>query len=738
MTNASSYQSLPLKPVNDPESQWESDSSSIPRQHQGIKEMSDSTTNLISFNIAIVTRDISGPYHCGGVGTAYRGLSMALAGDGHTVTILYCHHDLAQGKSGEWEAFFASHGICFVHLQVPEPRHLWYANRKEISYLVYQWLKIRDQFDVIHFHEWLGLPYYSLLAKNQGLAFQQSLLCVGAHGSMRWSRSGDGNFAAHREDVVVDFMERKSIELADVVVSPSTYLLAWMEKDKWQLPVSSYCQQNIIEFHHPVVASRSHTSPQGIDELVFFGRLDRRKGLAFFCDVIERIQSALNPKISLTFLGAITTINGYPSDRYIKMRMAQCPCSWQIIADYDRDQVITYLQRSGRLAVIPSLIDNSPCTVQECLHYQIPFLASDSGGIPELIATEDRERVTCSLNLEPFAARLLTILAHGHDIAHPAFLPETIRSSWLHWHRNIKDSYPDLFRPLSSLPTNGKSLLVSICIAHFERPALLRRMLSSIAAQSYANLEVIVVDDGSSTPDSTEQLTHIESEYQHRGWRIIRQQNQGPGVARHHAAMEAKGEYLLFLDDDDYLEAHAVETFVKAASHSHADILTCAYQLFDAPGIPSAATPIKKLLLPLGAAFAACVQYPDMGGTIYFVRKSAYFAVGGFTLEPNVDEDWDLLLRLVWQGFTLQVIPEMLLWYQDHPTSRSKTNNRYTRIEQRIRQFEDRLPLELRDFASLAFCRLANIVNIDDEQRLARVRSLLNKSIKTASLGSDQ
>ena len=56
-----------------------------------------------------------------------------------------------------------------------------------------------------------------------------------------------------------------------------------------------------------------------------------------------------------------------------------------LMSEYDAEQAHQYLKTPGKLAVIPSRLDNSPLTVLECLVQRIPFVTTDRGGIPELI-----------------------------------------------------------------------------------------------------------------------------------------------------------------------------------------------------------------------------------------------------------------------------------------------------------------------------------------------------------------
>jgi hypothetical protein len=89
-------------------------------------------------------------------------------------------------------------------------------------------------FDLIHFPEWEGIGYFSMLAKSEGLSFRNTMMVVGLHGSYQWVSAG--NALKEADHLEVDFMERKSVELADAAIAPSSYIVNWMVDQAWTLP----------------------------------------------------------------------------------------------------------------------------------------------------------------------------------------------------------------------------------------------------------------------------------------------------------------------------------------------------------------------------------------------------------------------------------------------------------------------------------------------------------------------
>ena len=95
--------------------------------------------------------------------------------------------------------------------------------------------------------------------------------------------------------------------------------------------------------------------------------------------------------------------------------------------------------------------------------------------------------------------------------------------------------------------------MISIIIPVYNSESTLERCLNSIVRQTYNDLEVIVIDDGSKD-ESLKIINSFNSRIDNL--KIIRQDNSGVSVARNNGIQSAKGEYGLFLDRDDFLDDH--------------------------------------------------------------------------------------------------------------------------------------------------------------------------------------
>lgn len=113
---------------------------------------------------------------------------------------------------------------------------------------------------------------------------------------------------------------------------------------------------------------------------------------------------------------------------------------------------------------------------------------------------------------------------------------------------------------------------VSVIVPFYNSSTTLVRSLDSLAEQSLRDFEIICVDDGSDD-DSVERATEWAEMHPEIAFRLIRQQNQGPGVARNQGIAHAKGRFLCFLDADDWAHPDMLRIAVDAAISNDADVV---------------------------------------------------------------------------------------------------------------------------------------------------------------------
>jgi glycosyltransferase involved in cell wall biosynthesis len=204
----------------------------------------------------------------------------------------------------------------------------------------------------------------------------------------------------------------------------------------------------------------------------------------------------------------------------------------------------------------------------------------------------------------------------------------------------------------------------SAIIPTYNRQDLLARTLESIWTQTFTDLEVLVVDDGS-TDGTGDYLASLGNKVH-----VFTQSNRGPGAARNLGARHAQGQYLAFLDSDDLWFAWTLAVYAEA---------------LDQTGQPAflAGKPIcfvdETELISLCSESLRLHVFPDYlasgdewrwwGVSSFVIRRDAFCAVGGFTDAWANGEDADLALRLGTAGGFVQICTPYTFAYREHACS---------------------------------------------------------------------
>ncbi|GAM24829.1 hypothetical protein SAMD00019534_080040, partial [Acytostelium subglobosum LB1] len=614
----------------------------IEKEHSEGNSLSTTTSTTTlpqkKLNIAIVVSSFEGLYSTSGIGTVYSILADFLVARGHEVTVVYASDEVTDRMSfTQWKTLLRDRrGITLVSLP-PSQVVLDNPHLVKRSYRVYQYLR-DTQYDLVHFPDFEGMGYYTCLAKHSGQHFASTSLIVGLHGPSAWVIQSNRKHGATQEsEFELDYMERKSVEYADHVWTPSIYIVDWLKKQGWLIPQE---RLSLLPFLAPVVSEDSATkhhlqqdrTTQPIQELVFFGRLEKRKGVVLLADALDLLARHDSSTFEL------------------------------------RNIRVTFLGRASHI-IIPSLEDNAPYTLYECLYRGIPFIASSTPSMIPLIDARDRDDVTFDVKPYLLLRKLSSAMKKGVTIARPTFTADKSLQYWTSFYASLENQQLRMLAASTEDSSEQQEPLVSVCIVHYNRPQLLYQALVSIEQQHYSNYEVILVDDGSNTTEALHYLDKLDESFKSRGWQLIRTANRYLGAARNTAARAARGQYLYFLDDDNAAYPQALSTYVRIAQHTEADVVTAPHSIIMTVDQPDANTPIDRQWAPLGPSLSVGLFKNCFGDANFFVRRDVFDNAGGFTEEVGVGlEDHELLAKLAIDGRRMIVAPDPLLYYRMHDT----------------------------------------------------------------------
>jgi glycosyltransferase involved in cell wall biosynthesis len=201
--------------------------------------------------------------------------------------------------------------------------------------------------------------------------------------------------------------------------------------------------------------------------------------------------------------------------------------------------------------------------------------------------------------------------------------------------------------------------LISCIVPVFNGERFLQEALDSILAQTYAPLEVVVVDDGSTDGTAAVLAKYDESV------RVFRKANAGPAAARNTGIAAARGEFIAFLDSDDIW---------------HAEKLARQMSRFEVrPDLSACITHIQNFFMPeLSEEEKQLRRHPrsqpiaGYSSVTLLARRTLFDAVGLFdeTLKHGDDTDWFLRARAA--GAAIDVLPEVLVSRRLHAHNRSR------------------------------------------------------------------
>ena len=213
--------------------------------------------------------------------------------------------------------------------------------------------------------------------------------------------------------------------------------------------------------------------------------------------------------------------------------------------------------------------------------------------------------------------------------------------------------------------------LVSVVIPCYNQAHFLGEAIESVLCQGYTNVEVVVVDDG-----STDNASEVASRYERAGVRLIRQENRGRSGARNWGLDEAQGEYVVFLDSDDRLLPEALEVGVKdLEAHPACAFVFGRLRVFgpDRSYLESALPPYM-MTDPYGTLLSGNLSFTP--GAAMF-RRSVFDSVGGFDTSASLQgsEDYHLYLRVT-SEFPIHHHYKFVVDYREHEANTSRDSAR--------------------------------------------------------------
>ena len=245
----------------------------------------------------------------------------------------------------------------------------------------------------------------------------------------------------------------------------------------------------------------------------------------------------------------------------------------------------------------------------------------------------------------------------------------------------------------------------SVIIPLYNKAPYIRKALESVLAQTYTDYELIIVDDGSTDGSFTIAKQFIDERLKVKGeedevkgyrlkvkgkensgtetngyklspinYKLIRQANSGVSAARNNGVAQAQGEYLAFLDADDWWESAYLERMAQLINdYPDAGLYACNYVYYK-PGKTHVALNIPTGYINYPKAYYESDAMPVWTGAA-MIHRHVYEEMGGFPLGIKLGEDF-LLWSKIALHYSVAFLNEPLAWYNnDVPATLRATRN---------------------------------------------------------------
>jgi glycosyltransferase involved in cell wall biosynthesis len=188
---------------------------------------------------------------------------------------------------------------------------------------------------------------------------------------------------------------------------------------------------------------------------------------------------------------------------------------------------------------------------------------------------------------------------------------------------------------------DGERDLVSVIVPTFNRAGMLIELLENMSQQTWKNLQVIVVDDGS-TDDTQYCIKKWQASNSELNLKLLTQENAGPSSARNLGLKHARGEFILFLDSDDLMYPNALSSMISAIHSSGRPYCVASVFPADANGI--ARTEGKKYSPKLSETR---LFFNSWATNAALYNRTVLSVVGPFNVDLKLGEDTELNWRVV-------------------------------------------------------------------------------------------
>lgn len=482
-------------------------------------------------------------------------------------------------------------------------------------------------------------------------------------------------------------MERFCIQAADLLISPSQYLIDELKK-RFVINNTEHVLVNPYKFN---ISEKEETIAILNNELTFYGKLSPQKGTF---KILEQFKSLWDKGFSEPF----TMIGGqdivfHPAGKtmgtivkkkykdYIKSGLLKLK---KEISPAERESFLS----GATVFIVPSIVDNLPYVVLELMSLGKVVIVSRQGGQVEIVSDgidgfvfdyeepgsfekivkkvlslpQDKRNEIGKLAVEKIRTQ------YGYDkvYSQKIKLLDELRNTYKLSHQFPFIRVRKEIHLNSFIKTND---LLSVVIPFFNLGKYIEQTVASILNSTYPNIEILIINDGSTDPVSIQKLELYRN---HKKIKVIDKSNGGLAATRNAGAEMAAGTFLAFLDADDMVSATYYEKAIRILKqYENVHFVGAWTQYFgDSKAVWPTFNPEPPLILTHNTINSSALVY----------KKNIFLTSGKNDMDFKIGlEDYESVVHMKSEGFNGVAIPEILFNY------RVRKNSMIKGVDKRIR-----------------------------------------------------
>jgi glycosyltransferase involved in cell wall biosynthesis len=539
----------------------------------------------------------------------------------------------------------------------------------EFASIVQQFIQQEGKPDIIEAQDYLGIAYYLLQYKHLLYDDVKDIPIVITLHSPAFLYLEYNRVPTYRfPDFQTCQMEKEAIKMADWLLAPTQYIIDAIQ------PYVDVTTSNKVVIRNPYIVP-DHKPVHTIErnKIVYYGKLSPQKGsfelLAYFktlwdsgfghpLHIFGGTDIVFHPE-QLT-MGQLATRK---YEKYINNGLLQ-------LHGKIKPAAIEKELHSAHVIIVPSIVDNLPYVVIESMGLGKVVLASVQGGQREMIDHgvngflfdhtiagdfEEKLQYVLALSDEKIAAIGKAARDKVTSLYHPAVVIEQKLPllKTLIQKKITPTTFPFLYQNAHK-PVTASGNLLSVVIPFYNMGKYIMECVQAVKASTYPELEILVINDGSTEADSLAVLKQVA---QIEGVKVFNKPNEGLAYTRNYGASKATGDWLAFLDADDTVTPDYYEKALRVLKQ---------YQnvFFVGSFVQYFGDTDKKWATYTPQPPYALVHNPvNSSGLVY--KKAAFLAAG--QNDRTVDyglEDYESVVHLLSKGYNGIVLPEFLFKYR--------------------------------------------------------------------------